>query len=253
MTTRQVALILMLIGVLQPLAGALAPVFNIGTPIGAATRNIDAPEQPLPAFFAIWGVIFLASAGFGIALAQKPLDAARPIAIAMIVAGAFNVLWMLSAQLIGSQPLNALLLIPIAAAAWLAARRLAALPTPIPGAVGWMADAASGLLAGWISVAIAITVPLTVRTFTGLGASDHVWPMLWTCLALAAVAAYAFARFVSPSLWFFTALVWGLAGVSANNLTVTGLHALGLVSALFAAWIVVFRLTRGANRSKSPA
>lgn len=253
MTTRHLALLLVLLGLLQPLSGALAPAFDIGTQIGAATRETDAPEQPLPAFFAIWGVIFLAYTGFGAALALKPQEAARPVAIAMIAAGAFNILWMLSAQLIGFQPLNALLLVPIIAAAWLAARRLATLREPITNPVRKAADAATGLLAGWISVATAITVPLTIRTFSGLGPTDHVWPMLWTSLGLAALAALLFNRFVSQSLWFHAALVWGLTGVSASNLLVTGMDLLGFVAALVAATILLIRLTRGANRSRSLA
>lgn len=253
MTTRHLALVLILLGLLQPLSGALAPVFDIGTQIGAATRETDAPEQPLPAFFAIWGVIFLAYAGFGAALALKPQDAARPVAMAMIAAGAFNILWMLSAQLIDSQPLNALLLAPIIAAAWLAARRLATLREPITLPVRRTADAATGLLAGWISVATAITVPLTIRTFSGLGPTDHVWPMLWTSLGLAALAAWLFNRFISPSLWFHAALVWGLAGIVLNNWLQTGMHGLAAVAGVVTATILLVRVTRAQKRIKPMA
>ena len=57
---KQPPLILLLLAVLQPLSGALAPLLDIGTPIGNATRDLGAPEQPLPVFFSIWSLIFLA-------------------------------------------------------------------------------------------------------------------------------------------------------------------------------------------------
>lgn len=253
MTTRHLAFVLVLLGLLQPLAGALAPVFDIGTPIGAATRNTDAPEQPLPAFFAIWSVIFLAYAAFGGALAARPQDAARPVAIALIAAGSFNIVWMLSAQLIAYQPLDALLLVPIIGSAWLAAWHLSSVHIQIIPLIRHTGDAASGLLAGWISVATAISVPLTIRSFTGLGPTDHPWPMLWTSLGLAALAAYVFTRFIGRSLWFHAALVWGLAGISANNIMITGMHGPGIVAASVAATILLVRLTRAANRARTVA
>ena len=70
--SRALPWLILLLAVLQPLSGALAPLLGIGTPIGAATASTDAPEQPLPAFFSIWGVIFLAYAGFGLAGLLRP-------------------------------------------------------------------------------------------------------------------------------------------------------------------------------------
>ena len=72
--TRALPWIILLLGFLQPLSGALAPVFHIGANIGASTASSDAPEQPLPAFFSIWGVIFLAYAGFGLAGILRPTE-----------------------------------------------------------------------------------------------------------------------------------------------------------------------------------
>jgi hypothetical protein len=115
--TRALPWLILLIGFLQPLSGALAPAFGIGTPIGADSAGLDAPEQPLPAFFSIWGLIFLAYAGFGLAGILRPANWYARIGWPMLMAGVANIVWMVSAQLIGWQPLNFALLAPIFAAA----------------------------------------------------------------------------------------------------------------------------------------
>jgi hypothetical protein len=251
--TRILPWLVLLLGILQPLTGALAAL-GIGSPIGGDTAGTDAPEQPLPAFFAIWGVIFLAYSGFGVmGILRAPAWYPR-VGWPMLAAGLSNVVWMLSAQLIGLQPLNFLLLAPIFAAAWIAAARAEALRNAERGTLTFrFADAASGLLAGWISVATAISVPLTIRTFTGLMPTDYVWPMFWSAVAVAALAAYLFASRVSRSLWFFVAMTWGLTGVAINNWVRTEMHLVAATAALGAATILLVRVTRPPKRFKSAA
>lgn len=245
--------LILCLGILQPLSGALSPVFGIGTPIGDATASTDAPEQPLPAFFSIWGVIFLAYAGFGLAGILRPKVWYPKIGWPMLAAGISNVVWMLSAQLIVSQPLNFVLLAPILIAAWMAAARLQTLRGHEHGATLWLGDAASGLLSGWISVATAISVPLTIRTFTGLAPTDFPWPMFWTTFATAGLAAYVFSTRISRSLWFFAALGWGFLGVVLNNWLRTEMHLIAIMAAIGTATIVLLRVTRPAKRLKSAA
>jgi len=249
--TRALPWLILLFGILQPLSGALAPL-GIGTPIGADTASTDAPEQPLPAFFAIWGLIFLAYAGFGLAGILRPAAWYARVGWPMLVAGAANVIWMLSAQLIVSQPLNFLLLAPIFAAAWTAASRAESLRDFEAGRLTFrLADAASGLLAGWIGVATAISVPLTIRTFTGLAPTDLPWPMFWTTFAVAAAAAALFASRISRSLWFFAALGWGLLGIVLNNWLRTEMHLIAVIAALGTATILLVRVTRPPKRFRS--
>jgi len=245
--------LILCLGLLQPLSGALSPVFGIGTPIGDATASTDAPEQPLPAFFSIWGLIFLTYAGFGLAGILRPTAWYPRIAWPMLAAGIANVVWMLSAQLIVSQPLNFVLLAPILIAAWLAAARLQSLRGREHGPTFQLADAASGLLSGWISVATAISVPLTIRTFTNLAPTDFPWPMFWTTFATAGLAAYIFSTRISRSLWFFAALGWGFLGVVLNNWLRTEMHLIAIMAALGTATIVLLRVTRPAKRLKSAA
>ncbi|KCZ90697.1 hypothetical protein [Hyphomonas johnsonii] len=239
--------ILILLALLQPLAGALAPVLRIGTPIGNATRDAGAPEQPLPIFFAIWGVIFLAYFLFALATLLRHEPWMDRIAAPLALAGFFSVVWMLSAQIIASQPLDFVLLFPIAITAWTAAYRFDRVRGMGGSPAKFIADAATGLLSGWIMVAIAISIPLTIRSFSTLGPTDLPWPMLWTTIGAAALGTWAFSRFISRSPWFFIALGWGLVGIILNNWTITGMNWLAIMTGVVTCLILYLRLTRGAR------
>ena len=250
---KHLPLIILLLGILQPLSGALAPALGIGTPIGNATRDLTLPEQPLPAFFSIWSVIFLGYFVFGVAYLRAREPWMDRIAIPLAWAGLFNIIWMLSAQLIVSQPLDFLLLFPIAISAWIAAQRADSLRE-----MGWspkkaLADFVAAMLSGWITVAIAISIPLTLRAFTDIGATDIPWQMLWITLATASIAAWMFARYISRSWWYFIALGWGVLGIILNNWQVTDMHWLAITSALVLTIVICLRLFRGADGSVIPA
>jgi hypothetical protein len=245
--------IVILLGVLQPLSGALAPALGIGAPIGNATREMTLPEQPLPAFFSIWSVIFFAYLLFGISYWRAREPWMERIAAPLAWAGAFNIIWMISAQLIASQPLDFLLLFPIAIAAWTAAFRMDRLRE-----TGWspkkaLADLTAAMLSGWITVAIAISVPLTLRSFSGLGATDFPWQMLWVTLVTASLPAWMFARYISRSWWYFIALGWGMIGIVLNNWYLTEMNWLAIISAGVLTLIICLRLFRGADGSVIPA
>lgn len=250
---KQPPVILLLLAVLQPLSGALAPLLGVGMPIGNATRDLGAPEQPLPVFFAIWSLIFLAYFVFSLFAVFRREPWMDRITPALIIAGMLNVIWMLSAQLIVSPPLDFALLFPIAVAAWFAAYRFDRIRGMGGSPAKLVADMATGLLSGWITVAIAISIPLTIRHFTTLGATDYPWQMLWATLVPAALAAWAFACFVSRSPWFFVSLAWGLVGILLNNLTVTGMTWLAIATGALTILILYLRLTRGALGARSQA
>ena len=241
------------LGVLQPLAGTLSPVFGIGTPIGNATRGLGAPEQPLPVFFSIWSLIFGAFLVFALIAWRRREPWMLSVAGPLALAGLGNIVWMLSAQLIASQVLDFLLLFPIAAFSWLAAARFDRLRGMGGSPEKLVADAATGLLAGWILVAAAISIPLLIRNFTSYGPTDFPWQMLWSTLGIAAFGAWAFARYVSRSLWFFAALAWGLLGIVANNWVVTGMGWLAIMTGVSGALILALRLSRGADGTSVPA
>ena len=246
-------LILIALGIFQPLSGALAPVLGIGTPIGEATRGMQAPEQPLPAYFSIWSLIF----GAYIAFAYTAWRGREPwmlrVGAPLAGAGFANIVWMLSAQLIAVQRVDFLLLFPIAALSWIAAARFDRMRGMGGSPEKLIADAATGLLSGWILVAIGISVPLLIRGFTNYGATDLPWQMLWIFLGTVALGSWIYARYISRSLWFFAALAWGLMGVIANNWTVTGMEWLAIMTAVSGGLILGLRLLRGADGTAAPA
>ncbi|MFN7054993.1 hypothetical protein [Hyphomonas sp.] len=248
---RLLAFLILLTGIAQPLAGALAPAFGIGTPIGAATSGQDMPDQPLPAFFSIWSVIFAAYIAFGAAALIRPPAWLTRFGLPLLAAGLLNILWMLTAQLVVYQPLDFLILFPILAASWTAARIAARINAGGERSLAFrFAEAASGLLSGWISVATAISVPLTIRSLTTIGPTDHAWPMVWTTLLTAGALGVLYTRFISPALWFFAAAGWGLLGIAMHNWLETGMHLIGHVAAGYLVLLLVWRLTRGANLAK---
>ena len=244
---------LLVLGVLQPLAGAIAPVFGLGTPIGNATRGIEAPEQPLPVFFSIWSLIFGAFLAFAVIAWRQREPWMQRFGAPLALAGAANVVWMLSAQFIVSQPVDFVLLFPIAIFSWKAAARFDRLRGMGGSPEKLVADAATGLLAGWILVAIGISVPLLIRHVTSYGPTDFPWQMIWIALGTIAFGAWMFARYVSRSLWFFAALAWGLLGVVANNWIVTGMGWIAIMTGVSGVLILSLRLLRGADGVTIPA
>ena len=244
---------LVLIGLLQPLAGALAPLTGLGTPIGATTRTLGAPEQPLAAFFSIWGLIFGAFLAFGYLAWRRREPWMHAVGTPLALAGIANIVWMLSAQLIAWQPLDFLLLFPIAVFSWTAAARFDRMRGMGGSVEKFVADMATGLLAGWILVAAGISVPLLIRHVAPYGPTDFPWQMLWACLGTIAFGAWMFARYVSRSLWFFAALAWGLLGIIANNWTVTGMGWLAIMTGVSGGLILSLRLLRGADGTTIPA
>ena len=247
MHSRILPLLVLIVGILQPLAGALAPAFGIGIPVGEANRAALAPEQPMPLFFSIWGVIFAVYIAFGLAGLRKPESWPRAIGLPMLLAGVGNIMWMLSAQLINIQLLNFILLGPVFLFAWLAARSAHELRGGNSSASYYLGATACGLLAGWISAATAVSIPLTVRSLTGLGDSDFPWPMFWTTLGSAGVFAWLFASRISASLWYFAALGWGILGIAFHNWLETGMHLIGHIAFGCLILLLLVRLTRGAK------
>jgi len=220
------------------------PAFGIGTPIGDAARADYGglpPEQPLGIAFSIWGVIFTLYAVFAAYAAFKEDALVRRIAPPFLLAGAANVLWMLSAQTIALQLLNTILLAPILYFSWRAAEAFDQMRGMGGSWIKLVADAGTGLLAGWATVAVAISAPLTVRTLTGLGASDYPWQMLLLSMTVAAGAAWFFATRISRSLWYFLALGWGVLNIALNNWFVTEMTLLSVFAAVAGYGIVRIR------------
>lgn len=226
------------------------PLYGIGTPIG--DRAVEAgipPELPVGVFFSIWSVIFFGYLATAIWHWRSPDYASGQIAMPLALAGFGNVAWMLSAQSIGHPALDLILLAPILFFAWWAAYRLDQTGGYDGTGRSIVHAVTVGLLAGWLSVAISISVPDFVRWGLGRGPTDAVWQSLWLTLIPATILAYVFANYFSRNRWYFVALSWGLLGIIVNNWSRTGTHALAIAAAVVGAYILLRRIRFGARGS----
>lgn len=228
----------------------LLPVLGVGETIG--NRAIEGgipPELPTGIFFSIWSVIFVGFLLIAILHIRAPDHVTRQVSGPLAFAGFGNVLWMISAQSIGSVWLDFLLLLPIGFFAWEAAYRLDKTGTYDGSLRSILYGVTIGMLAGWLTVAVSISVPDVGRWLLGRGPSDGVWQSLWMALVPATILATVFANYVSRNGWYFVALAWGLLGIVVNNWTRLGTHALAIATAVLGAYILFRRVRFGASGS----
>lgn len=239
------------IAILQIAVPAL-PSMGIGkTNAERALAEGIPPELPPGVFFSIWGIIFLGFLATAIWANAKPSHTADKIAGPLALAGVGNIVWMLSSQMIGSVYLDLIILLPILFCIWEAAHRLDRNGSYDGTLRSILHGLTVGLFAGWLAVAVSISVPDVMRELLGRGTSDHVWHSLWMALIPATLLAWVFASRVSKSFWFFIALAWGLFGIMTNNWFRLETHALAIAT-VFVGWIVIGRRLRyGARGSES--
>ncbi len=237
------------IAVLQFLTPML-PMLGYGAPVGdrAVEQGIP-PELPLGLFFSIWGVIFTAYAIYAVVANTKPQETSDRLALPLAIAGLGNVVWMVSAQMIGHPILDFVLLLPILAASWIAAYRLDREGGDSQLFRHKLSCVLTGLLAGWLSVAVSISVPDLVRELLGRAPTDYVWHSLWMALVPAGLLAWIFASRISRSLWYFAAAGWGLLGVFSSNWWRTETHGLAIATVIVTILILSRRLRYGASGS----
>lgn len=158
---------------------------------------------------------------------------------------------MLSAQGLGAVWLDFLLLLPIAFFTWEAAYRLDRCSGYDGTARNILYGLTVGLFAGWLTVALSISVPDVARFALARGVSDAVWQSLWLALLPATVLAAIFANYVSRNGWYFVALGWGLLGIAVNNWARLETHALAIATVLVGSYLLLRRIRFGASGSYS--
>lgn len=241
---------LLLIAALGQFAAPLLPLAGYGERIGArAVEGGIPPELPTGIFFSIWSVIFVGYLAIALLHLRAPDHVTRQVSGPLALAGLGNVVWMVSAQSIGSIWLDFLLLLPIGFFAWEAAYRLDRTVAYNGTARSLLFGVTTGLLAGWLTVAVSISVPDVGRWLLGRGASDAVWHSLWMALIPATGLATVFANYVSRNGWYFVALGWGLLGIVVNNWARLGTHALAITAAIVGVYILFRRIRFGASGS----
>lgn len=241
--------LLLLVAFGQFIAAGVPRALGLGQGLASRAESGGIPaELPLGLFFAIiWNVIFLLYLVNAIVSLRRGTYVHDHVGEPLLIGGALNIVWMLSAQFIAALWLDLILLFPVMAAAWAASYRL----DRIGGYDGTnerlLLCIVTGLLSGWISVAVTISVPDAVREVFGHHASDVVWRYLWLTFAIGAAIAFAFTRHISRSLWYFVGFGWGIAGIAANTLTRLDTPLLGYAAIAFGLFVLYARLTRGAD------
>jgi len=240
----------LLLAALGQFLAPLLPLAGFGETIGArAVAGGIPPELPTGIFFSIWSVIFFGYLAMAILHIRAPDHVTERVAGPLAMAGFGNVLWMICAQSFGSVWLDFLLLLPIGFFAWEAAYRLDQTETYDGTLRSILYGITVGMLAGWLTVAVSISVPDVGRWLLGRGPTDGVWQSLWMALVPATVLAIIFANYVSRSGWYFVALGWGVLGIVVNNWSRLGTHALAIAAAIVGAYILFRRIRFGARGS----
>lgn len=236
------------IAIVQLIVPAL-PSLGIGDPIGdsASEAMMRAPETPPGPFFAIWGVIFLAYLGFAVWAQRSSQYVIRSITPPLAMAGLMSILWMLMRQArLNDYAVHAVLL-ALFVAAFIAAQRFDRTRGTGGSPGRWVADVATGLLAGWMTLATALSTTDLLRQTLGLGNTDAEWWMLALTLAIAVgVALFAFAR-VTASPYYVIALAWGLIGIVINLWSNVQLHVPAVLTGLLAIILILRRILHGAS------
>jgi len=243
---------------LLPLAGLQLLAAYVPTALGypsigeQATRDGIPPELPLGHFFAIWGIIFIAYIAFGLYALRRDTELTRRLSGPLAASGLVTAFWMPIQQIIGNPAFDLILLGPLLYTSWLAAYRFDTMRGLGGSPIKWTADVLTGLLSGWASVAVAISVPRAGRYLLGQGPTDSEWIAFWSVLAVISIATFFYKRLISRTAWYYWAASWGLLGILLNNWQRTGFGYFGWITLFFGLWLVYRRASRGANGSIRP-
>ena len=152
--------LILLLAALGQFLAPLFPVLGIGESIGArAVANGIPPELPTGIFFSIWSVVFIGYLLIAILHWRAPDHASSQLAWPLALAGVGNIIWMICAQSVGSVWVDFILLLPIGFFAWEAAYRLDRTEAFNGTGRSILYGVTVGMLAGWLTVAVSISVP----------------------------------------------------------------------------------------------
>jgi hypothetical protein len=234
---------------LQPVVGALAPVFGIGMTMGQMSAASETPVTPAAYAFSIWGVIFALSIAWGIwqALPAGGRGGVAARRLGWPLAGAFACanLWMLLAMFTGNGwhlVVVMLLLLACVLAAFFIART-----EPRTGwADDWIIHPLTGLFAGWVSAALFANIA-GAALLSGAIANDGMGGSLAAVLILLAAAGLALAVLwiARGAPWYAGAFAWALLGILYANTLGRGLDVLvALASAVLLVVVVALSWQR---------
>ncbi|RKK03233.1 hypothetical protein EBE87_05110 [Pseudoroseomonas wenyumeiae] len=241
MTSNNLRTILNLVlPILQPVIGALAPVFGIGMTMQEMSAGSETPITPSGYAFSIWGVIFTLAIAWGIwqALpAGRDSVAARRLGWPLAGAFACSNLWMLLSQLTGNG--WHLVVVILALLACVLAAFFIARAEPGQGWVDtWIIYPLTGLFAGWVSAATFVNIA-SAAVLSGVIRNEGMTGSLAAILILLAAAGVALGVLWTAhgAPWYAAAFAWALLGIIAANTVDRDLNL--LVAAVAAVLLVL--------------
>ncbi|MCG7364233.1 hypothetical protein MHZ93_23535 [Roseomonas sp. ACRSG] len=226
--------------ILQPVMGALAPVFGIGMTMQEMSARSETPITPSGYAFSIWGVIFALAIAWGIwqALpAGRESVAARRLGWPLAGAFACSNLWMLLSQLTGNG-WHLVVVIMVLLACVLTAFFIAR-AEPRQGWVdAWIIHPLTGLFAGWVSAATFVNIA-GAAVLSGIIGNGGMAGSLAAILILLAAAGLALGVLWTArgAPWYAAAFAWALLGIIVANTVDRDLNL--LVAVVAAALLVV--------------
>ena len=203
----------------QILGGWLPAGAGVGQTVARRSAVVTTPVTPAGYAFAIWGVIFAAALVFAVFQLRPPRqDAVGRVRIPFALACAANAAWEVYVQFRAIDVVSVAIIAGGLAAALVALARAGPLAERRWTTPGVIVFAATGLMAGWLSVAAFANV---AAVLAGEGFGSGPW-MPAVLIAAASVLA-AIVAWRSPGrIWVALAAGWGLAAVVVRNLAEGG-------------------------------
>lgn len=205
---------------LQPLAGAMAPLFGIGITMAEMSAASETPVTPARYAFIIWSLLFALSIAWGIwqALpAGRDSVPARRLGWPMAGVFAFSILWMVLSALTGNGwHLVVVMLLTLACAltAFFIARNEPSVGWPDR----WLIRPLTGMLAGWVTAATFANIAGAARV-SGIISSTGAAGTFAAILILLAAAGLALGVLwvTKGAIWYAIAFGWAVAAILYAN------------------------------------
>lgn len=210
--------VLVVLALLQPVAGRLSQLSGHGTSIEERSDDTQGPVTPAKGAFAIWGVIFAGN----LAVAVRSLYRGRiepPVNrwIAWLSAAAFagNSAWSLQAQFAGLRwPSFGIISATTAAAS---AATITAEQAADNSRFARFAALTMGPLAGWLTVATFANLDATLTETQGRPSEGDSTKRAVGMIGAASVVATGMAVATRGNLGYAAASAWGLGGILLRN------------------------------------
>lgn len=197
------------------LANAL-PINNVQT--GAVSDSFGALFTPAGYVFAIWGVIYLTLAIFGVYQvlpAQKDNTRIDRIGIWFILANLFNGAWIFAWHYL-QFTVSLLLMLGLLISLLVIYLRLGIGVSKIAPNERWLVDMPFSIYLGWISVATIanVSVVLLDLNWNGFGVSETIWTVVMLVIGTLLGLLMTLRR---SEVFYTLVLIWAFIGITQNG------------------------------------